>query len=225
MYVGMAIDFDLPSDTGNVWNTPGFDSTLYLLYQQGYGEETTLPGGNRFDSLYAGIAHLGSAPYGGHIIPNDCYIYPQSGYRDDSLYAVMSTPGFSIIDPKDTIPADTIYRTVDWNSVMTFAHISEGYLNTAEVKGTCVIAVSTKGLQVLKDRVKMIMCGNANRDDKVNLGDVIYIAKYKMAGGDEPWLYMSDVNNDCAINLGDVIHLAKYLFGYPGFDLDCNCGE
>lgn len=224
MYVGMAIDFDLPSDTGNVLNTPGYDEVLNLIYVQGLGDSVTAAG-NRLDSLYTGIAFVPNLEntfddiYGGHILPNDIYVYPDAGYRDDSLYNVMSTPEFSVRDPEGP-------RTVDQNCVMTFAHVPAGYLDLNEVEVTIVIAVSTGGLDDLKNMIRMIKCGNANEDINaaVNLADVITIANYLIKGGDEPWLYMSDVNGDCAVNLGDVVYLANYLIK-AGPDLHCDCAE
>jgi len=172
------------------------------------------------DSLYAGIASLGSTPFSGQILPNDIFVHPQGGYDDDSLYSVMSTPGFSIRDPYSP-------RVADYNCVMTFSHIPEDFLDTAEVHIRFLIGVSTNGLAPLKDYVNMFKCGNANRDvnGTVNLGDVIYIANYKFKSGPEPFLFLSDVNGDCDVNTSDIIYLAHYCFGQPGYDLHCDCQE
>jgi len=218
--VGMAIDFDIPSDTGNVWNTPGIDESLNLIYQQGYGDDIT-PTGSRYDSLYAGIADHTGSPYSAHICPNDVYVYPQSGYRDDSLYTVMSTPGFSIRDPK--APPQ---RTVDYNCVMTHDSIPGNLGDGDTVEVQFLIVVSTNGLKDLKDKVKMFRCGNADRDSagQINLSDVISMAKDCFGSGDETFRYLADVNGDCQLNLTDVITLANYIFGKP-VEIHCDCEQ
>ncbi len=54
--------------------------------------------------------------------------------------------------------------------------------------------------------------GDVNSDDKLDLGDVIYLANYLLKGGTPPTpLYSGDVNCDTNINLSDVIYLANYL--------------
>lgn len=56
------------------------------------------------------------------------------------------------------------------------------------------------------------LCGDANADGDINLGDVLCIANYYLKGGPAPVpLDAADVNCDDEINLSDVIYLANYL--------------
>ena len=217
LYVGEAIDFDMPSDSGSQ-DTCGFDQALNLLYQQGYGA------GN--DVYFAGLclrdpnAAVQPTAYAGHILRNDEYVYPQSGYADDSLYSVMTKPGFSIYD----LPG----QRTDYNVVLTADTIAAHSPNPADTnKYVFLVALSNKGLEELKHLVKITMCGNVNRDDRINLGDAIYLAKYVQGQpGFYPWLYMGDVTGtDCKVNLSDVIYLAKYIQGAAGYDLKCYCEQ
>jgi len=216
IYAGMAIDFDPPSAYDN---TPGYDESLNLLYQQGYGWQTT-PTGARYDSIYAGIACHGGTPYGGHVLPNPIYVWLLNAYDDDSLYEVLSTSGFSIRDPEAP-------RTTDYNSVMCGARMSAGQLDTDTVEIQFLIMVSTGGLQDLKDGVKMFECGNANRDadGAVNLSDVIAMARDYFGSGPETFRFLADVEGDCDLDLSDVLNLANYYFGVPGYELNCECEE
>jgi hypothetical protein len=217
LYVGEAIDIDLPSDSGSE-NFAGFDQPLNLLYQQGYG-----PGK---DNYYAGLAfknpNAATQPvaYGGHVTRNEEYVYPQSGYRDDSLYNVMTRQEWAVYDTY------TVKRT-DYNVVLTAGKIASHAPNLDTTRYNFVVAFSNDGLQKLKDLVKMTRCGNANRDvaGAINLGDVIVMAQYVLAGGAQPWLYMADVDGNCAVNLGDCIYLARYVLGPSLGDPKCNCEQ
>jgi hypothetical protein len=216
LYVGEAIDIDLPSDSGSQ-NFAGFDSPLNLVYQQGYGSGK--------DNKFLGLAlkdpnaAVQPAAYGGHIDRNDIYVYPQSGFRDDSLYNIMTTSGFSLYNDTTTL------KRTDYNVVLTAGKIASHAPNQDTTQYRFVVAFSNDGLQRLKDLVKMTKCGNANRDaaGAINLGDVIMVAQYVLAGGAQPWLYMADVDGNCAVNLGDCIYLAKYVLGPSLGDPKCNC--
>ncbi len=61
------------------------------------------------------------------------------------------------------------------------------------------------------------VCGDPNCDGIVDLGDVLYLANYKLKGGDAPDpMDSGDVNCDGAIDLSDVVYLANYkLKGGP----------
>ncbi len=58
------------------------------------------------------------------------------------------------------------------------------------------------------------LCGDANCNGIVNLGDAMYIQIYLFGGGDPPPdpIERADANNDHVIDMGDMIHLLNYLF-------------
>jgi len=134
----------------------------------------------------------------------------------------MNRTGFHIVDTAATP------RTVDYNQVMVGKEIPADLVETDTIEIEFLIATSIYGLDSLKANVKMFRCGNANRDKdgKVNLDDVMYIANYKLKAGPEPFLFMSDVNGDCQVNTSDIIYLANHYFGKPGFEtIYCDCQE
>lgn len=67
------------------------------------------------------------------------------------------------------------------------------------------------------------LCGDANGDGFVNVGDVVTIKNYVFYNGTLACEDESDVNGDCEINGGDVVYLKNYVFsGGPAPHCDCN---
>jgi hypothetical protein len=69
------------------------------------------------------------------------------------------------------------------------------------------------------------LCGDANGDSVINVGDVVYLITYLYRGGSPPDpLCIADVNNDDIINVGDVVYLVTYLYrgGSPPSQDCCN---
>jgi len=71
----------------------------------------------------------------------------------------------------------------------------------------------------------VIICGDANDDSLVNVGDAVYILNYVFKGGPEPVPYcIGDANVDTLVNVGDVVYLINYVFrdGSPPPDTCCD---
>jgi hypothetical protein len=62
------------------------------------------------------------------------------------------------------------------------------------------------------------LCGDANSDDQVNIGDAVFLISYIFNGGPEPYPpEAGDVNGDGEPNVGDAVYLISYIFkGGPG---------
>jgi plastocyanin len=57
------------------------------------------------------------------------------------------------------------------------------------------------------------VCGDANHDTKINVGDAVYIINYVFRGGPAPNpLGAGDANCDGHINVGDAVYLITYIF-------------
>jgi C1A family cysteine protease len=57
------------------------------------------------------------------------------------------------------------------------------------------------------------ICGDANDDEQVNIGDAVYLVAYVFKDGPAPRPSESgDVNCDSAINIGDAVYLINYIF-------------
>jgi hypothetical protein len=57
------------------------------------------------------------------------------------------------------------------------------------------------------------ICGDANSDWQVDVGDVVFIVSYVFKGGQAPSpACVADANGDGDINVGDAVHLVGYIF-------------
>jgi len=57
------------------------------------------------------------------------------------------------------------------------------------------------------------LCGNANGDDKVNVGDAVFVINYVFRDGAPPDpLIAGDANGDGITNVGDAVYLINYVF-------------
>ena len=69
-----------------------------------------------------------------------------------------------------------------------------------------------------------VLCGDANEDGVINVGDVVYLVTYLYKDGPspQPTDCAGDVNGDDVVNVGDVVYLATYLYkGGPAPDPNC----
>jgi len=61
--------------------------------------------------------------------------------------------------------------------------------------------------------VRSYLCGNANGDGEINIGDAVYIVNYIFKAGPSPDpLVAADVNADGNVNIGDAVYLIDYIF-------------
>ncbi len=57
------------------------------------------------------------------------------------------------------------------------------------------------------------LCGDANSNGVINMGDVVYLINYLFKMGDPPDPYEAgNVNGDEVIDIGDVVYFWNYLF-------------
>ncbi|MCP4567489.1 MAG: hypothetical protein GY841_07915 [FCB group bacterium] len=69
-----------------------------------------------------------------------------------------------------------------------------------------------------------VLCGDANGDGAVNIGDPVYIINYIFKFGPTPDpLCIADVNSDDAVNIGDPVYLINFIFkeGNPPIEPCC----
>ncbi len=61
--------------------------------------------------------------------------------------------------------------------------------------------------------VCIYICGDTNRDQLIDLGDVLHLINYLYKGGPESLpTEAGDCNRDQNVDLGDVLHLINYLY-------------
>ncbi len=73
-------------------------------------------------------------------------------------------------------------------------------------------------LDGIGDACEDALCGDANRDFTVNIGDAVYLITYIFKGGPPPNPECSgDSNGDLTVNIGDAVYLITFIFkGGPG---------
>jgi hypothetical protein len=66
------------------------------------------------------------------------------------------------------------------------------------------------------------LCGDANQDAIVDIGDVVYLINYVFYSGAEPLSNSrcNDVNTDGVVDIGDIVYLINYVF-YGGAEPNC----
>lgn len=58
-----------------------------------------------------------------------------------------------------------------------------------------------------------IICGNANGDGNINVGDAVFIVQYVFGGGPAPApVQAGDANCDGKVNVGDAVYIVNYVF-------------
>jgi len=64
-----------------------------------------------------------------------------------------------------------------------------------------------------KDLGATFVCGDANGDKSVNIGDAVYVINFIFKGGPPPSpLEAGDANCDHARNVGDAVYVINYIF-------------
>src|SRR3990170_3442951 len=200
---GIGADWDVPSDASGK-NKGGYNTGTNLIYV--YSDSsgfTNNYGGFYFyyASVDDGATHDTSfTPWAARVQRNATQMYPTRGYNDDSLFKYMSITGWSV--EQDSSQDQNIII-----SALNPAKLS-GRSDTALITAKYALVVSDAGLTGLLKP----MCGNANRDDKVTVSDVVYLVNFLFKGGPKPFMYYANANGNTTIMVDDVVYLVNYLF-------------
>jgi len=73
------------------------------------------------------------------------------------------------------------------------------------------------------------MCGDADGNGEINIGDIVYLINYLFKDGPDPWpgLCVGDATGDGEVNIADVVKVVGYLFrgAAPPMDGCCDLPE
>jgi len=128
----------------------------------------------------------------------------------------MITPGYSIYGSGEK---------ADYNIVTTGRVIpAHSYPSSDTHTVTYALVVSTAGpYYTIEHLADMIMCGNATRDDDVDITDVVWLVGWVLnRGRPDPWIYMSDVDGSGVVDIADIVYYINYLFK-SGPRPQCDC--
>jgi hypothetical protein len=178
------------------------DSTKNLIYM--YGD--TVCNLNYYVGAYFYYVKRSDAdsslkPLGAHVLESTYSIHMNSndGYSDDTLGKYITMPGWGV-------PIDTVAH-YEANIVICADSVENGSPTTV-VEAKYALVPSENGLAGLYKP----MCGNANRDDKVTVADVVYLVNFLFKGGPKPFMYYSNADGNNKISVSDVVYLVNYLF-------------
>jgi hypothetical protein len=104
LVIGDIFDFDLPSDSGEIFDVAGTDPTHRMIYQRGFNSADTVLdcfnnglryGGAGLIQMHLKSCWLDSAMYGGYNAANDSFVYPAGTFVPEQLWANMQSTGYS----------------------------------------------------------------------------------------------------------------------------------
>ncbi len=117
-----------------------------------------------------------------------------------------------IYDPDDSLHQITYLNTPSWCVIRGDSLVGEPP-DSALLDSFTVIAQDPFHADTQMVIVCTYVCGDANRDGQVDLGDAVRLLNYLYKGGAEPLpLEAGDCNRDGIVDLADVIYLLNYLY-------------
>jgi hypothetical protein len=208
-YISLSLDWDVYDAMNNLG---GMDQLHNLVWQM---DPRTAYKKYRFGILRVptddSLCHAFVA------VRNPVYVWPQEGFRDDQLWTLVSTPGWTNYSTPDT----------DFCQLLTPRKLSLAP-DSAHLESFIIFGVDTS--QHLMNSIwwkpMLRFCGlyrgDANGDGVINAADVIFLINYLYARGSAPlpFINQGDVNHDDVVNVADIVYLMNYLFigGSPPID-------
>ncbi len=102
-----------------------------------------------------------------------------------------------------------------WSSYTT--GVTDSTIQDLDIESTCngYMYAVTRGATMYRSYACDYLCGDANSDSTVNIGDAVFIKAYIFDGGDAPDpIEAGDANCDGSVNIGDYVYLYQFIFNY-----------
>ncbi len=228
-------DWDVTSDTGSA-NYGGVDAAKYMLYQRG-----AYPGGAGSNiSRYAGVGGLreGGKPVGGFVVDNNVYIYPESGWENDSLWNRMNiltqdqylAGPFPDAQPTPPANADDLSMVLVLAKNQTVATAADTVYAGVVLAGQPQSGGTLAGLKTTMDlgykflcnrnlvpgaqQCQTCKCGDADNNGIWTISDAVYLITYIFGGGPAPaQTCLGDADGNKIITISDAVYLITFIFG------------
>lgn len=144
-------------------------------------------------------------------IENDVLTYDYQLYDDVDMTVLLVADTGLIADP-----GERIYWTID-----TLLNVNEDYFWRVRCNDGYEIGAWSEMASFML--IPPYICGDADGDSAVNIGDAVFLINYIFKGGPAPDpLCSGDVNADGTVNIGDAVYLINYIFkGGPAPECDC----
>lgn len=126
--IGDAFDFDVPSDSGVVFNVAGTDPTRSMVYVRGFNSLDTVTDCYNNSLRYAGAALIRmhqkdlisqTTLYAGYNAASDSFVYPDAGFIPEQLWANMQSTGYSNEIRVTDLHSLLVYKNVGANAGYT----------------------------------------------------------------------------------------------------------
>ncbi len=232
-----AVDWDLPNDDPPfATNLGGYDDIHRLLYIQGYEYNGSgcQPNDNRYGAMAMMAYYVNdstaidsvSPPYSAYVVDNETYVYPNNGWSGDVTNSLIQNSGYGVMGA----PADmSMIMTYFYDYTLAAEDTLNIYTILTTVENGTGPSSADKALNDLTDNIakaklwtddhvipldgSSYVCGDANGDGTVNVGDAVFLINYVFKGGPAPDPEcLGDANGDGGVNVGDAVYLISYVF-------------
>ncbi len=179
---------------------PGTEIAYYIKAADNSGRVVTHP---PMGALGAHVFHITGENVPPQIVSADSFVC--ATYETLSYYP-------EIYDPDDSVHQITYLDVPSWCGVQNDTLWGE-VPDTPLVDSFTVMVEDLFHADTQTVIVCTYICGDANRDEQIDLGDVVHLINYLYRDGSEPLpIEAGDCNLDEIVDLGDIIYLINYLF-------------
>ncbi len=227
--IGYYADWDIPSDSSA--NNSDASAANFAVLQQGDTYTLGGPSARRWAAL-AGYSLSGGA-LAGKVFSNYDYIYPESGFENDTLWnwlngAALPNGQFQSA-ALDTTNADlssliithrnaTLTASDTLVALIIFAtENDDNNAGSSDILGTVAEAkqfICDNNIAPTASVCQQCKCGDADGSGGFSIGDAVYIINYIFGGGPAPNpLCLGDADGSGGISIGDAVYLINYIFG------------
>jgi hypothetical protein len=221
--VAWAGDFDVPDDSSE--NDDNYDATNQAVWQNAaWAPNTNRVGGA---AAYRGD---NQAIDGGYVWINDHYVYPNSGFENDSVWKYTQlTSGFGpagkdsttdrssvlVIDKNLTIsPARAKFRII----VAIFIRVNANGLTVQQILAKIkawLCAIPALALDPFC--AACTECGDADSSGGIDISDAVFLIQFIFQGGPAPadcnyTFGMGDADGSGGVDISDAVYLIQYIF-------------
>jgi agmatine deiminase len=151
---------------------------------------------------------------GAHVFYTAGNAPPQIVSADSFVCAGLDTFRYypEIYDPDDSVHTVTYSDVPSWCAVQNDT-LFGAVQDTGFVQSFIVMAADPFHTDTQTVSLCTYKCGDANRDQVVDVGDVIHLINYLYKNGPVPLpMESGDCNQDSNVDVGDVVYLINYLF-------------